>query len=318
MFSTRSMSAVEELRYGGQIFDAHTHVVDIEHLDLMVRIGERYGVSRSLLIVHGNSIDAIKRRYADHFLYAKYFSGYLLLSGDVDTAIREVETLRSEGYSVAKLHFAPFWRTRNGTLPLNAISDPRLDPFFEALREHDIPVLVHIADPDTYYATRYADTEMFGTKDDHISEFEERMDRTQGLRVQVAHFGAQPESHRLANLGQMFARFPTLHVDTGSARWMARELGRNPEASREFVIQHADRILFGTDCVARTPDVSYYEGRYVTERLLFESLVRDVPLPFNDPDTAGRGGTFINGIGLPDRVLHRLYWENAAVLYELE
>jgi hypothetical protein len=99
---------------------------------------------------------------------------------------------------------------------------------------------------------------------------------------------------------------------------MVRELCKDPERAREFFIRYSDRIHFGTDCVAFNPDWSYYEGRHRSLRLLFESDIRNEPLPFADADTADTGGTFINGLELPRDVLERIYWQNAMSFYELE
>ncbi|MHA1615349.1 MAG: hypothetical protein ACTSYJ_10930, partial [Candidatus Thorarchaeota archaeon] len=53
------------------------------------------------------------------------------------------------------------------------------------------------------------------------------------------------------------------------------------------------------------------EGRYLALRLLFETDVRNVPLPFVDADTVNTGGTHINGLNLPKSVLDKIYWKNA-------
>ena len=305
-----------QFKYDGPIFDAHTHVVDLDHLDIQFKIGERYGVKKSLLIVHGDSIDPIERRYPGKFIYAKYFSGWLLMGGDVEAAIASAKNMKDEGYSVAKMHFAPFWRDRLGLNKILAVDNEIFDPLFEIFEEMNIPILIHICDPDTYYAKRYSAAE-YGTKDEHIAQFEHRLEKSPNVRFQVAHFGAQPEPHRLDNLGRMLRRYSNLYVDTGSARWMARELSRDAERSAKFVTTFSDRILFGSDCVSRTDDVSYYEGRYYAERVLWETDVRHVPLPFVDTDTVDTGGTFINGLDLSETVLSRIYWDNAERLYRI-
>ncbi|MHA2021399.1 MAG: hypothetical protein ACW96N_06770, partial [Candidatus Thorarchaeota archaeon] len=102
---------------------------------------------------------------------------------------------------------------------------------------------------------------------------------------------------------------------TSSARWISRELSKNPERAREFLTKYSDRIHFGTDCVAFTDDSSYYDGRHLSLRLLLESSVRNVPLPFQDADTVNSGGTRINGLELEENALRRIYWENAHQIY---
>ena len=63
--------------------------------------------------------------------------------------------------------------------------------------------IIHIGDPDTYFATRYSDVESYGTKEEHIEALELRLQRSPKLNLQVAHFAAQPEPHRLDNLDRM-------------------------------------------------------------------------------------------------------------------
>ncbi len=311
-------SVRDTFRYEGPIFDAHSHVVDCDSLSLLVKTADEFGVRRAVLIVHHSKPTEIEKRYPERFIFAKYFSGTMLLSGDVDRAIKEAARMAEEGFTVAKMHFSPVWATRlEGSSPLS-IDSTSLDPFFDFLQDENIPSLIHIADPDTYYRTRYADTSVFGTKEEHLRQFEARLERTPRLRIQVAHFAAQPEPHRLDHLGSLLDRFRNVVIDTGSARWMVRELGREPRRSRDFITKYRDRILFGSDCVARTTDRSYFEGRFHSLRMLMESNVLNVPLPFVDEDTVKTGGTFINGLCLPDRVLSALYWDNASTRYDIE
>ncbi len=306
-----------EPRYTGPIFDAHSHVVDEQYLELLVRIGSDYGVQKSLLIVHGNvGTETYSQRYPDRFVFAKYFSGWMIFGEGLDEAVPEVHSMRQEGYSVAKVHFAPFWSDRISEVSnIPPLDSAEFNPFFDALAEADIPVLIHVSDPDTYYKTRYEKKSVYGTKDEHLMELEHRLELSRDVTFLVAHFGAQPEVHRLDNLGRMFDKYSNLNVDTGSARWMVRELGKDPEKSRRFVTKYSDRILFGSDCVARNNDIAYYEGRFKSERLLWESDVRRMPLPFVDADTVDSGGTFINGLNLDNEVLERIYWKNASRLH---
>ncbi|MFW9955504.1 MAG: amidohydrolase family protein, partial [Candidatus Thorarchaeota archaeon] len=81
--------------------------------------------------------------------------------------------------------------------------------------------------------------------------------------------------------------------------------------------KYADRILFATDCVASSPDRSYYEGRHAALRLMLESDVKGVDLPFVDNDTIDSGGTKIYGLELPTEVLRKLYWTNAERLHRM-
>ncbi len=111
-------------------------------------------------------------------------------------------------------------------------------------------------------------------------------------------------------------RFPNVVVDTASSRWMARELSKDAEKARGFMLKYSDRVLFGTDLFSNR-DVSDFSGRYVAQRILWETNERDTPLPFPDADTKDTGGTAINGLDLPLSVLGKLYWENANRIYRV-
>ncbi len=236
----------------------------------------------------------------------------------MDKIIPEIERLQTQGYGVAKVHFAPFWIDRlAGKDSVPPVNSEVYDSFFETLSDYGIPTIMHIGDPDTYFATRYSDVASYGTKEEHINALEQRLQKSPNLKLQVAHFAAQPEPHRLDNLDRMLSTYKNLRVDISSARWMSRELGKDPERARRLIIKHQDSILFATDCVARTLEYNYYDGRFLALRLLLETDVRNVPLPFVDTDTIATGGTFINGLNIPESALSKIYMENAMKLHEL-
>jgi predicted TIM-barrel fold metal-dependent hydrolase len=301
------------LNYSGPIFDAHTHAIDEDGLNLLAEVQRKFGVVQGILICHNLDI----KRYAEitypgRFVFAKYFPGSFRFTGGVGPMVREIALLKEEGYHLAKMQSAPVMRGRASADPdvLRMDSD-EMACFFDAIKDEDIPFMLHLSDPDTYYATRYTNREHYSTKERDLNELEGVLSRYPSMKFQIAHFAAQPEIHRLDNLARWFDTYSNFNVDTSSARWMSRELSKDPERARDFLIKYSDRMHFGTDCVAFTPEREYYEGRYLALRLLFETEIRDEPLPFSDADTMESGGTFINGLNLPDSVLKKVYWENA-------
>jgi predicted TIM-barrel fold metal-dependent hydrolase len=307
-----------ELKYNGSIFDAHTHIIDIDVLQTLVEIGARFGVKKSLLICHSlGAKEYAEKAYPGRFVLAKYIPSTLRFTESVDAIVKEVQTLREEGYALAKMQSAPMMRGRAKVHPnVLKMDSVELDPFFNALADEDIPFLLHLSDPDTYYEKRYNDQSYFSSKEADLQELEGVVARHPEVELQLAHFAAQPETGRLNELGKWFNTYKNFNVDLGSARWMVRELGKDTSKSRAFLTKYADRILFATDCVAYTPEIDYYEGRYKSLRLLLESDAQSMPLPFADADTVDSGGTFINGLALSDSVCRKIYWENAERLYE--
>jgi predicted TIM-barrel fold metal-dependent hydrolase len=305
------------LKYTGSILDAHTHAIDENGLELLVDVQRKYGISQAVLICHSLDIKRYAERvYPGRFIFAKYFSGSFRFSEGLVPMLKEIRTLREEGYHLAKMQSAPIMRGRASASPdLLRMDSNEMASFFDALKDEDIPFLLHLSDPDTYYETRYTDTSIYTSKKRDLEELEGVLKRYPNQQFQIAHFAAQPEIHRLDNLARWFDTYTNFNVDTSSARWMARELSKDPKKARNFIIRYSDRMHFGTDCVAFTPERAYYEGRHLALRLLFETDIRNEPLPFSDADTAGIGGTFVNGLDLPQAVLNKIYWNNAERFY---
>lgn len=304
-------------KYKGPIFDAHTHIGELDATEKMLEIEDQFGVAAQIGIVHSkDGFEAAKEKYPERFVFAKYLPLRDIAQYNVDPVIDEISKTKEEGYSLAKSWFGPRWKDYIEDVPTGfRIDSPELEPIFQALEDNDLPLLIHVADPDTYFELHYQDASKYGTKEDNLNQLENVLERHPMVTFQIPHFGAQPEIHRLSNLGSWLDRFPNVILDTASSRWMARELSRGVEKAREFLMKHSDRILFGTDLSANRENLEYFGVRYIAQRYLWETDVRGEPLPFEDADTKDSGGTFINGLDLPLSVLRKLYWENAIETY---
>lgn len=307
----------KDWKYKGPIFDAHTHIGTPENVDRMVRIEEEFGVKVQIGIVHAeDKLKTIESNHPDRFVFAKYLSLTNIAHFEVDKVVNEIQRIKEEGFSLAKMWFGPRWRNYVEDVPKDfRIDDSRLDPIFQALEDDRIPLLIHVADPDTYFANQYHDSSIYGTKEENLDQIVDVIERHPKLIFQLPHFGSQPEIHRLPHLASWLDRFPNVILDTASSRWMARELSKNVDRSRDFLIRHSDRILFGTDLSSNPENSEYFAKRYNAQRILWETNARGEPLPFEDADTKDSGGTFINGLDLPLSVLRNLYWENAIRIY---
>ena len=307
----------EAWKYKGPIFDAHTHIGEPDAIEKMLKIEDEFGVTAQLGIVHSkDGFEVVKNRYPRRFVFAKYLSLRDIAHYNVDPVIDDIVRTKDEGYSLAKTWFGPRWRDYIEDVPPDfRINSPKLDPVFQALEDNDLPIIIHVADPDTYFMLHYQDESKYGTKEENLSQLEAVLERHPKVKFQIPHFGAQPEIHRLPNLASWLDRFANVILDTASSRWMARELSKNAKTARDFLVKYSKRILFGTDLSANRGDREYFRGRYSAQRLLWETDIRDEPLPFEDADTKDSGGTFINGLDLPLPVLRNLYWDNAIKNY---
>ena len=308
---------IDEWKYKGPIFDAHTHIGEIDTTEKMIKIEDEFGVTVQLGIVHSKEgFEAAKERYPERFVFAKYLSLRDIAHYNVEPVIEDIACAKEEGYSLAKTWFGPRWRDYIEDVPAGfRIDSPKLEPVFQTLEDNDLPIIIHVADPDTYFKLHYQDTSKYGTKEDNLSQLENVLERHPNVVFQIPHFGAQPEIHRLPNLAEWLDRYPNIILDTASSRWMARELSKAVKKARAFLLKYSNRILFGTDLSANRGGTEYFSGRYIAQRYLWETAVRDEPLPFEDADTKDSGGTFINGLDLPLSVLEKLYWKNAIKIY---
>jgi predicted TIM-barrel fold metal-dependent hydrolase len=180
--------------------------------------------------------------------------------------------------------------------------------------EAGLPGLVHIADPDVWWTHRYHDPDQYEAKRFTYRQLTNTLGRFPNLRLLVAHMGGWPEN--LEFLDRLLQHYPNCYFDTSGTKWIARELSVQAEEARKFIVRYADRLLFGSDLVARSRlDLAHYCSRYWVHRHLYEKNHR-VLSPIKDPDAPG--AVNVAGLDLPEDVLKRLYVENARRFYGLE
>ncbi len=202
-------------------------------------------------------------------------------------------------------------RDQHGALV--SVDDPRLAALWQTAGELKLPVLVHVADPVAFFdpldPTNERWEELHAHPDWHVPSppFPSFRSIVDALAKVVArhpettfigaHVGCYAEN--LAWVGQVMDRCPNFFIDI-SAR--IAELGRQPYTARRFFIDHADRILFGTDTMARVK----------TYQLHYRFLETGDEYFSYSPDGVPRQGRWnIYGLFLPDDVLEKVYWRNA-------
>ncbi len=196
--------------------------------------------------------------------------------------------------------------------------------------------MAHIADPDTWFATKYADASRYGTKLDQYAPLERLADEYDTPWL-IAHMGGWPED--LAFLSGLLDRHPKFILDTSACKWMVRELSKHPRDELiAFFEKYAGRIVFGTDIVtmdahltsdsgprdigtqASGEDEAFelYASRYWAYRTMLEtdyegeSPIADPDLHLVDPERYDEmSAPPLRGKSLPKDMLRVLY-RNAA------
>jgi len=235
-------------------------------------------------------------------------------SGFVRHTVQQLKQAKEKGASGLKIfkQFGLGYKNPDGSLI--EIDDPRGDPIWAACGELGLPVLIHTADPAAFFLPidetneRWEALHRRPSWSFHGEEFPSResllaaRNRVIGKHRQTIFIGAHMANNAedLATVASWLKEHPNLYVDPASR---ISELGRQPYTAREFLIEHADRVLFGTDGPWPELRLTYY-WRFLE--------TYDEYFPYSEKVPPPQGFWRIYGTGLPDDVLRKIYHENAA------
>jgi hypothetical protein len=301
-------------RWTGPIIDAHTHTGPPDVARGLFDVAAGYGIDTICGITHFDGIPALQKAFADRYRPIVWVE-----HDHMDDPVRfgrenvaRIRAARDLGAVAAKFWYTPRFYEQSRW----RFDHPALAPIFEVLSELGMPALVHVADPDCWFATRFTDVERYGTKASHYEGVEATLSAYPDLKLQGAHFGGDPED--LDHLRRLMDAYPNYHIDSSATKWVSRELSLKPDEARAFVIERADRIVFGSDLVAfADATADHYGSRYWVHRWLWEGKgERKSPIP--DPCAPWPDGPRVVGLDLPDEVLAKLYHGTAARLFGLD
>jgi predicted TIM-barrel fold metal-dependent hydrolase len=187
-------------------------------------------------------------------------------------------------------------------------------------------VAIHVSDPEAFFLPINRFNERFEELNNHPSwsfygrDFPSNQEilearnrvfarhpRTQFIALHVGN-----NAENLAYVSDCLDRFPNMHVDLAAR---VGELGRQPRAARKFFEKYQDRIIFGTDAVPHTtstPQQLFGDELY---EIYFRFLeTEDEYFDYAPAPKPPQGRWQIYGIGLPETILKKVYYENAARL----
>src|SRR5215469_10628680 len=192
--------------------------------------------------------------------------------------------------------------------------DPRLDALWDTAGRLGVPIAMHTADQVAF----------FDPVDQHNERLEELLarpdwsfcdpkyppfDRLIGALEAIvaahpatmfigAHAGCYAED--LGWVSRMLETYPNFHIDIAAR---IAELGRQPRTTRNLMLSHPGRVLFGTDQIppGRPAYEVYFRFMESPDECFFYSP--------EDPPTSGR--CYISALDLPEGVLRQVYADNA-------
>ena len=189
------------------------------------------------------------------------------------------------------------------------VDDPRFDPLFEACGRLKIPVLIHTAEPWSFFqpidkinerwlelkthpgrARPPAKYPSWETLMNEQHELFARHPNTIFISAHLAWLGSD-----LGELGKLLDRLPNMYTEIGAVLY---DLGRQPKFARQFLIKYQDRVLFGKD--------SWNADEYLTYFRVLETGDE-----YFDYYRKYHAFWQMYGLELPDGVLKKVYYKNA-------
>jgi predicted TIM-barrel fold metal-dependent hydrolase len=303
------------------VVDIHGHPPSLTSPDVVNRIGDSMSPLNLQVMVNANArvsdsipqaLEAIRAsRYKDRFVM---FAGLDLrdvgpgsgtaiaarLETDVKAgAIGIGEIMKSFGLSIRK---------RDGSRL--KLDDPELDAVWRKAADLNVPVFIHTGDPSEFFQPldyqnerwlelslfrerRFQDRSRFPAFDELMAERDRLITRHPKTTWILAHLGWHAQD--LGRLGRLFDQHPKLYAEVGAVLY---DIGRQPRMAHDFFVKYQDRILFGKDSY-RPDEYPYYWRVFETTDDYFD-YYRDYHAFWK-----------LYGIGLPDAVLKKVYYQNA-------
>ncbi len=205
---------------------------------------------------------------------------------------------------------------------LVAVDDKRFDPTWEVCGALNLPVFMHVSDPEAFFNPTDRFNERFEELNNHPDwsfhgkDFPSHMQLMEARNRVIArhpkttfillHWGNNAENQAL--VGEWLDKFPNAYVEMAAR---IGELGRAPRTSRKFIDRYQDRCMFGTDAIPKgynVPQQIFGDELYKIYYRFLET--EDEYFDYAPAPVPPQGRWNIYGLGLPDQILRKVYHEN--------
>lgn len=257
-------------------------------------------------------IDAVADNYPNRFVVFTNidFNG-ISEQGWTEKAVKLLEEdVKQRGAKGLKIYKSLGFNVKNADGSVVAVDDPRIDPVWEMAGKLGVPVLIHTAEPASFWNPLDRFNERWLELKTHPGRardtangdysFEELIEQQHNVFAKHpnttfinAHMGWY--ANDLKKLDSLMIALPNIYVEIGA---VIAELGRQPKTANWFFTKWQDRVLFGKD--------SWQPQEYETYFHVLET--DDEYFQYHKKYHAFWP---MYGIGLSDQVLKKLYYKNA-------
>jgi len=283
-----------------QIIDIHEHVLNEAEALRLLKVMDELQVERTCLMGSSRFTFTLNRRHGfERFLrnneaileikrkYPDRFCAFVTLDPLMEGNLELLQDYVRRGADGLKLYTGHGGGTGKGPFHPMPLNDPRMLPIYDFAQRTQLPLVFHVN------LLKFQD------------EFVRVMEAFPYMRVNVPHFGLKKNTEeRLESFAALLERYPNLYSDISFgwdtihtqgfealAKWRTR--------SRDYLVRHADRFMFGSDMVLE---------RYKTDDYIINTLRSYIQLLeterfrfFREPDLP------MHGLSLPDSALKAIY-----------
>ncbi len=327
------------------IIDAHSHVMGLRAAPLLRDCMDLYGIGLIYSMSRLEEIESLQTIFGSRirFIAVPDFSNPDRRHAHGAGFLERIKEFHRAGARICK-----FWAAPRGIDLGVSAGDPgmlRLDsPARRAAMDEaaslGMTFMTHVADPDTWFQTKYRDASVYGSKRSHYQPLE-RLLVEYPVPWIAAHMGGSPED--LPFLSSLLERHSNLNLDASATKWMVRELSLQPRHELiAFLERWRGRVLFGSDIVTsddhlradaastemaakasdRESAFDLYASRYWALRTLWEgtyqgeSPISDPDLAMVDPARSAHDAPQLIAKHLPGELLRDLYHDAAERLLD--
>jgi len=301
--------------------DVHNHQFSMPTQDLSVLIGEMDKLNMAVMVnlsgrgrgseehLH-NALKNVREHYPNRLIV---FTNINLNSIDDEqwttTTVAQIRNDVKMGANGLKIYKSQGMNNKDSQGNRIKIDDPRIDPIWQVCGELGIPVLIHSADPKSFWEPMDATNERWLELKTHprrkrndtnpaswqtiIDEQHNIFRKHRKTTFINAHLGWY--ANDLATLGKLMDEFSNMNAEIGA---VIAELGRQPRAAKAFLTKYQDRVMFGKD--------SWHPKEYYTYFRVLETA--DEYFPYYKKYHAYWK---MYGLDLSDEVLRKIYYKNA-------
>ena len=301
--------------------DIHSHQFRMAEQDLSQLVDDMDRINMAVMVnLSGGSgqglkaaLDNVNENYPNRFVvFANVNFDGVGNQGWAENAVRQLAIDVKNGAKGLKVYKSLGLRNKDSDGKRLAVDDQRLDPVWAKCGELGIPVLIHSADPKSFWDPMDSKNERWlelktrprrKRSDTDPAPWQQIIDEQHRMfkkhpntRFINAHMGWY--ANNLERLGELMEEIPNMYVGIGA---IIAELGRQPRNAKKFFEKYQDRILFGKD--------SWKPEEFPTYFRVLET--DDEYFPYYKKYHAFWA---MYGLDLSDEILKKVYYKNAMKL----